>query len=701
MRRLRARRARSQAAAIHLRLLAKSIVGHPLAPGIGPESNEEPWKGYRIMLRTKNFRPCLGSINATSYPGARAPGYYLSAPPGLCRAGGVSQQKISSRPAILLLSLFILLPPALAQDLQVTASVSTDTIGIQDQFQLTITVTGSDSGLAQTPRLPRFQGFRVVAGPSLSTQFQWINGRSTSSKSFIYILLPEKEGQFTIDPVEVPVGSRVYRTQSIAIRVTSASRAPSPPARTLPTDPFGEDLTGGSRRNLPAGDEVFVTAELDRTTAYPGQQVTLTYHLYTQVNVGGLQLQENPPLTGFWVENLDVESKPTGTRKIINGREYLDYVIKRQALFPNAPGTLRIPSSTFAVSVKTTGDFFGLFGQTETVYRKTKEVTLDVRPLPTLNRPEGFTNAVGSFTIAGELNKSSVATGDAVSLRMKLAGIGNLKGIADLPLPALPDLTIYPSKREDNVHAVAGNQIGGEKVWEYVVIPKVPGEHSIPPFSFSYFDPDLESFKTVATQPLPLKVVRGSDTESAIAGLSGINRQNLTRQGTDINFIKLSEGELAVRRRPLYHSPWFYLFATLPFLFNLGAFLVQRRRARQSGDAVLTRRRMARRLALDRLRRAEKAGRAEPRRFYDEAARALSGYLADRFNLPEIAVTADTLERTMAEHAIAAETVKGAVSALQECDFGRFVSASPAPERQTDLARRIRAIIETMERSER
>ena len=605
------------------------------------------------------------------------------------------------QPVLLLLALLLPLPPAAAQDLQVTASVSTDTIGIQDQFQLTITVTGSDSGLAQPPQLPRLEGFRVVAGPSLSTQFQWINGRSTRSKSFIYILLSEKEGQFTIDPIEVTVGSTTHRTQPIPVRVTSASRAPSPPARTLPADPFGEDLMGGPRRNPPSGDEVFITAELDRATAYPGQQITLTYHLYTQVNVSGLQLEENPPLTGFWVENLDVESKPAGTRKIINGKEYLDYVVKKQALFPNAPGTLRIPSSTFAISVKTTGDIFGFFGHTETVYRKTKEATLDVKPLPTLGRPEGFANAVGSFTLADELSKSAVATGDAVSLRIKLAGTGNLKGIADLPLPSLPDLTIYPSKREDNVRPVAGNQIGGEKVWEYVIIPKVPGEHSIPPFSFSYFDPDLEAYRTVVTQPLPLKVERGSDTDSAVAGLSGISRRNLTRQGTDINFIKMSEGELAMRRQPLYRSSWFYLLAALPFLFNLGAFLVLKQRARRSGDAVLTRRRMARKLALARLRKAEKAGRAEPRRFYDEAARALSGYLADTFNLAEIAVTADTLERTMAEHAIGAETAQGAVAALQECDFGRFVSASQAPDRQAELSRRIRTIIETMERSER
>ena len=563
--------------------------------------------------------------------------------------------------AILLILLGLLLPAVQAQDVQVSAVLSTDTVGVQDQFQLTVTITGNDSAQAQTPRLPRFQGLRVVAGPSLSTQFQWINGRSTSSKSFIYILLPEKEGQFTIDPIEVAVGARIYKTQSLAVRITSASRAPAPSTRSLITDPFGTEEPG--RRTQPAGDDVFVSAELDRASAYPGQQVTLTYHLYTQVNVSGLQLQENPPLTGFWVENLEVASKPTGTRKVINGKEYLDYVVKKQALFPNTAGRQKIPSSTFAISVKSTGDFFGFFGQTDTVYRKTKEVGLEVKSLPSQDRPTGFNNAVGSFTLAGELNKSDVATGDAVSLRVKLAGRGNLKEIPDIPLPATPDLTIYSSKREDDVRPVAGDQIGGEKVWEYVIIPKVPGDHTIPALSFSYFDPEHERYETVSTSPLLLKVARGSDAGNAIAGLSGINKQNLTRQGTDINFIKLSGADLEPRRTPIYYSPWFYLLGALPLLFNIGAFLYQRERARQSGDLVLARSRKAKRLALQRLHKAEKAGRLEPRRFYDEAALALAGYLGDRFNLPEIEVTADNLEHTMEEKAIASETVQEPTSA--------------------------------------
>jgi hypothetical protein len=387
-------------------------------------------------------------------------------------------------------------------------------------------------------------------------------------------------------------------------------------------------------------------------------------------------------------------------RKVINGREYLDYAIKRQALFPNSAGKLKIPSSTFAISVRSAGDFFGMFGQSETVYRKTKETALDVKSLPPEHKPEGFSNAVGSFTLESELSKSEVATGDAVSLKIRLAGTGNLKEISDIPLPAIPDLTIYSSKREDNVHPSAADQIGGNKVWEYVIVPKAPGDHAIPALTFSYFDPDHESYMTVATLPISLKVTRGTDSGSGISGLSGINKQSLTRQGNDIDFIKLSADDLEKRQEPIYRSFWFYLIAGLPLLFNVGAFLYQRERARESENIVLARSRRARRAALARLRQAEKAGRLEPRRFYDEAARALAGFLGDKFNLPDIEVTADSLERTMADRHIGAGMAKEAVAALQECDFGRFVSAPSSPERRRALAGRIRKIMDGLERQE-
>lgn len=583
------------------------------------------------------------------------------------------------------------------QEVQVTAAVSADTVGVQDQFQLTVRVSGSDIADVAPPRLPRLRGLRVVAGPSISTQFQWINGRSSHSRSFVYVLMPETEGQFRIDPIEVQVGNRIYRTEPIDVRVTAASTAPPARQPAFP-DPFAEpDLEPLQPR--PRGEDVFVTAELDRTSAYVGQQVTLSYYLYTQVGVTGLQLQDNPPLNGFWVEDLEVESDPIGTRKVVDGREYVVYLVKKQALFPNTHGRLTIPSTTFAVSARSAGGFFGIFGQSETLYRKTRETSLLVRPLPSAGQPPDFANAVGSFALAARLDKPEAATGDAVTLEIRLSGSGNMKMIPDIPLPPMPDFTVYSSKRADRVRPDAAGRIGGEKSWEYVLIPKVPGTHTIPRLTFSFFDPEAAGYRAVATEPLTLRVVRGSESGGVLAGFASAGRQSLARQARDINFIKLTGVGLQADTRPVYRAPWFYALAALPVFFNIGVLLHRRSHARLSANPALVRRRKARALALARLKRALKAGRAEPRRFYDEAARALCGYLEDKFQLPEIALTGDILERTLADKGIASELVCATTECLQDCDFGRFVSASPAPEKMAQLAQRIRGAIEGLERS--
>ncbi|PYV10939.1 MAG: hypothetical protein DMG07_20320, partial [Acidobacteria bacterium] len=366
--------------------------------------------------------------------------------------------------------------------------------------------------------------------------------------------------------------------------------------------------------------------------------------------------------------------------------------------FPNSAGRAKLPPATFAVSVKTAGDFFGLFGRPETVYRKTKEVALDVRALPEAGRPPQFTGAVGSFTLTTSLDRSSAATGDAVSLHAKLSGNGNLKMIGDLPLPPLPDFTIYSSKRADNVRALQGDRIGGDKSWEYVIVPKVPGEQRIPALTFSYFDPRRERYETLATGPLALRVTPGSDAGAAISGLSGVGKQTLTRQGNDIHFIKLSAPDLEARSQPL-GSAWFLALGALALSFNAGALLYARERARTDGDAWLGRRRRARATALGRLRRAEKGSGAEARRFYDEAALALSGYLTDRFGLPEIAVTGDTLERALAAQSIDRATTDEIVALMAECDFGRFVAASAQPEKIRSIAEGIRRLVERLERA--
>jgi hypothetical protein len=590
---------------------------------------------------------------------------------------------------------------AWGQDTQVTASVGSDSVGVQDQFQLSITVSGKDSGDAEAPRIQSIKNFRVVSGPSVSSQYQWINGRTSSSKSFIYLLLPEKEGQFAIDPVEVRIGDKTYRTQPLQIRVTSAPQNPQPQQRRSlsPFDPFAqfeeeEDL----RRSRAEADSILVRAEVDRSSAYPGQQVTLAYRVYTQVSISGFQLRENPPLSGFWVEDLEVENQPKPVRQVLNGREYLVFTVKKQALFATATGKLKIPSSIFAFSAETGRDFFGVFGRNETLYRKTQELSLDVKPLPAAGRPQDFGNAVGSFNLNSSIDKNQAATGEAVALRIKLEGQGNLKMIPDIPCPSLPDFAVYSSKRADSIRPLDDSQIGGNKTWEYVIVPKAPGRQTIPSISFSFFNAKQEKYQTITTAPISLNVVRGADT-TGISDLSGREKQDLVRRGTDVNFIKLLSGDLAAKAVPLYRSIWFYLIAAIPLALNAGILIYQRQRSMISGNEGLVRSRKAKRHALGQLTASEKLGRSEPRRFFDGAAAALSGYLSDRFNLKEIELTGDNLERALSQHSVQRETLEDTRACLQECDFGRFVSASASPEKMRELSARIRKNIDALERT--
>jgi cell division protein FtsL len=601
--------------------------------------------------------------------------------------------------SIILTILILLLStiPGWSQDTEVSATVGSDTVGIHDQVQLVIRVSGKDSNEAENPRFPEPQGFSVVSGPSIGTQFQWINGRSSSSKSFTYILVPKKEGQFTIDPIEVRVGDKTYETKAIQVQVTLASTNPSPQRRNsiVPWDPFSED-TEPVRQSI--GDAVFMRAELDRESAYPGQQITLFYNLYTSIRVNGYQIQDNPPLTGFWVEDLETEKNLKGKIRTVNGKEYQVYTIKKQALFPNTTGSLKIPASTFAISVESGRDIFSIFDQAETIYRNTQELNLEVKPLPFQGRPDNFSDAVGEFKLSANIDKNEARTGEAIALEVKLEGRGNLKTIPDLTLPELPDFTIYSSKHEDKTEILENNQIGGEKTWEYVLVPKAPGEQTIPSVTFSFFNADQSRYETVSTQPLTLNVSGGNADAVSTPGLFDINRQGLTRLGTDIHFIKLSAGKLEKKGAPFYRKSWIYLVIFFPIILNASTLLYRRQQSRLTENAAAVRNRKARQIALKRLKTAERDGKSDTRRYYDLASSALSGYLADKFNLSEIELTGDNLKRTLSGKSVPRENIEGIQGCLEECDFGRFVSAAASAEKKAALSVRIRGNIDALEK---
>ena len=99
--------------------------------------------------------------------------------------------------------------PYCAQEASVTAELSPNPVGVDEQVSLTITVVG---GGAERPQIPKINGLKLVGGPSVSNQFQWINGQSSSSQSFTYVLLPEAEGTVKVPAIAVRANGKTYHT---------------------------------------------------------------------------------------------------------------------------------------------------------------------------------------------------------------------------------------------------------------------------------------------------------------------------------------------------------------------------------------------------------------------------------------------------------------------------------------------------------
>ncbi len=265
----------------------------------------------------------------------------------------------------------------LAQEASVTAELSPNPVGLDEQVSLTITVVG---GGAERPQIPRINGLKLVGGPSVSNQFQWINGQSSSSQSFTYVFLPEAEGTVKVPAIPVRANGKTYHTAETTLKVvkegTGQSQAPRRRSPFSVFDDMGLDEDSPLRDRTPRRAEVLTVAEVDKRSAFMGEQVTLTYKILTQLPITQVEAKEIPSLNGFWVEEIEVPKNPTAANRVVNGKQYAEYVIKKQALFPTKEGALQIPAATFGLVVRTSsGGFFSL-GTQESVFRKTEPIVV-------------------------------------------------------------------------------------------------------------------------------------------------------------------------------------------------------------------------------------------------------------------------------------------------------------------------------------
>lgn len=568
---------------------------------------------------------------------------------------------------IIILTLAGLFANSYAQDF--TATVDRTTVGQYDRFQVYFTFNGQDINGVSNFRPPSFQGFRVLSGPNQSTSMQIINGKVSGSLTFSYILQPSNIGEFTIGSASVDYNGKTYRTSPLKITVVKGT-------------PQQQRESSGGYSSDELAKNVFIVAEASKTRAYLGEQITVTYKLYTKLNIASPQITKLPQYQGFWAEEIEPSQTINFDIGMYKGERYRVATIKRVALFPTKTGTLSVTPFELNIPVivkkkRTSNDIFdeffndSFFGRTETIEYLARSNTLkvEVKPLPSSNVPASFNGAVGNFNFKVEIDKKNVKTNESITLRMIVSGSGNIKllKLPEVQLP--PGFEKYEPKVYDNVNK--GSVISGQKIVEYLIIPRTPGEKEIPPIEFSYFNPSSNKYIVLSSPSFKINVIKGEGQYEPIAG--NFSKEDVKLLSEDIRYIKTSDFKLERKRDNSVIKPWFWVSLILPLIALFFVVGIKKRQEKLYSNVQLLKYQKAEKAAKQRLKLAKRAlDQNKLSEFYSELSSALYGYLEDKLTIQKSEFTLERALQLLYQKNISNELIERVRKIAEKCEFVRF-----------------------------
>jgi hypothetical protein len=567
-----------------------------------------------------------------------------------------------------------------AQELNFEASVDRTTVGLGETFLLNVTVGGENIGSIPQPELPSLPDFNVLGqSQSQSTNISFINGKMTtlSTITFIYTINPQKLGKTTIGPCRLKYKDKTYETQPIEIEVVKGSTAGSKPA------PGNQGVPPASPGNdLEVGDNLFIMSSASRKSVYSGEQINVSFEIYTRYQIGEFQNVEYPNFNGFWMEPIFDAKRYDFKPKTYNGLRYSAMLIKSVALFPVATGDLRIdPMAVTVPVIQRSSDFFDIFGTTRSVRVESKPISIRVLPLPE-PKPQEFTGGVGKFTISATLDRDSSVSSEPINFKVRISGRGNIRLVEKPNIPEIAGLKILAPEVKDQIN-INVEAIEGYKEFLFPIIPQTDGKYVIPSLAIAFFNPQTKSYETIRTQELTFTAVKTSPS-ALVSEASG-----LKVLGTDINYIKPDASRLASQRSDA--PGWLLIIYPLSLVLIGYAFFYQNRRERISTDVSFARLARSDRLVKKRLKQAEaQLKKNQNQEFYCSLSRAVIGYAGDIFNLEAQTLTQDQIRAELLKRNVPADTVDRLIDIINQCDHARFSPALTTFKDPEELLKRTR-----------
>ena len=557
------------------------------------------------------------------------------------------------------------------------------TVVLDKPFQLVFSVNASCKDL----RVPEFTNFDVLAGPfeSHSSSIQYVNGKSTSSVavSYTYTLQAQKTGTFTIPSASITVDGKKITSNGVSIKVLPADATP-PPSKSQ-----GNQAGGGGQTSINA-DNLFIRTEVSKTNVYEQEAILVTYKLYTLVDVVQCNPKNSVDFNGFMKQELDQPANKQMALENYNGRNYGTFVLYKVLLYPQRSGVIQIDKWNFEAVVRIQNrqavrsmfdDFFDSYSNVSK-FITAPAVKVTVNALPTSNKPASFNGTVGHFSLNSNITATEIKANEAVTLKLNIAGSGNMKLIKN-PVIKFPDgFELYDPKVTNNFKTSPAG-VSGTKTIEYLFIPRHSGNFEIPSAEISYFDTQEKTYKTMKTPAYKLQVAKGDGNEApVVAGSSNyIDKQDVKQIGKDIRFIQTDKFIIAREEEPIFGTLISWLLYLIPLLVSLLLFIFFRKQAKENANIRLVKNKKANKVAQKRLKLAQKLLKEGNKdSFYEEVLKATWTYLSDKLSIPVASLTKERVGEELASYKVDSSLINQFVEILNTCEFARFAPNSGQQE---------------------
>lgn len=553
--------------------------------------------------------------------------------------------------------------------------------------------------------------FQIVWGPQTGTSTSTYinNGQVTTSSQYTYsyILSARKTGKYQLPPASARMGGKIIGSMPQDIEVIAAEDASSDTGRSQETEG-----ASGQRTDISSSD-LFLRLSLSRSTAVVGEPITATLKLYQKVDISGFEDVRFPSFKGFWSQTLESPTNINFKREVLGDKIYNSAVLRSWVLVPQQTGELPIEASEITclvnirVQSRSNSIFDSFFDDNVRTIRKrifTPAAKVQVNALPS-GAPESFSGGVGRFSMSTSVSKDSLKAHEAASLTITISGTGNVSLLEAPKINFPPDFEVYDAKQTDRT---TRGGTSGSKTFEYPFIPRSHGSFTIAPVKWSYYDISARKYVTLSSDELNLEVAPGSVSAPSGNGLSsggGLRlpeRSGVKNLSEDIRYIRTGSPSLSKDSSLLVSGAAYPVILVLTALSAIAYYLYRVRSARRRADVAGMRGRRAAKMALRRLSRSkEYLDKQLDTAFYEELHKALLGFIADKFNMPQEELERDSIVGRLTENGVSPDTAEAFIGLVDACEYARYSpdSGEGALKAHYDNAVKVISLIESTMKS--